>query len=271
MPIIEKTLGSKARKMVYSRGRRAPAPEWWTPRTPNARAFVLDDAEILALARWAVHRSRTTTAGPMDMEWAKDGETGELFMVQARPETVQSRKTGPRFTLHHLLEQGPVLVTRAGDRRCHRARARPASSGARRTSTSFRDGAILVTEMTDPDWVPIMKRAAGIVTDHGGRTCHAAIVSRELGVPAVVGTGNATERPARRPGRDGLLRRGRRGPRLRGPRSPSRREEVDLGELPATRTTDHGQHRQPRRGVPAGGGCRPTASGSPGWSSSSAT
>ena len=191
--------------MVYSRGGSARTRMVDTSEAER-RAFVLGDAEILALARWAVtvedHYGR-----PMDMEWARDGETGELFMVQARPETVQSRRTGPQFTIHHLLEQGPVLATGCGHRRLDRARHGLRHPDARRTSRAFRDGAILVTEMTDPDWVPIMKRAAGIVTDHGGPTSHAAIVSRELGVPAVVGTRQRHGRPGRGPARDDLLRR----------------------------------------------------------------
>ncbi|MCX6498663.1 MAG: phosphoenolpyruvate synthase, partial [Arthrobacter sp.] len=231
-PIIEKSLGSKERKMVYSRGGHARTRTVDTSEAER-RAFVLADAEILALARWAVsveeHYGR-----PMDMEWARDGETGELFMVQARPETVQSLKTGSRFTLHHLLETGTVLVTGAaiGDSIAQGTACVIRSAADIET---FRDGAILVTEMTDPDWVPIMKRAAGIVTDHGGPTSHAAIVSRELGVPAVVGTGNAT----------GVLTEGR-AVTLSCAEGDTGRvyagslafdtEEVDLGELPETRT-----------------------------------
>ncbi|QDY89486.1 phosphoenolpyruvate synthase [Arthrobacter sp. UKPF54-2] len=231
-PIIEKTRGSKAQKMVYSRGGHARTR---TVDTSDAerRAFVLADAEILTLARWAVtveeHYGR-----PMDMEWARDGETGELFMVQARPETVQSLKTGSRFTLHHMLETGTVLATGAaiGD---SIAQGTACVIRSAADIEKFRDGAILVTEMTDPDWVPIMKRAAGIVTDHGGPTSHAAIVSRELGVPAVVGTGNATGVLA-----EGLAvtlscAEGDQG-RVYAGTLAFETEEVDLGELPATRT-----------------------------------
>ena len=231
-PIIEKTLGSKAQKMVYSRGGHARTR---TVDTSDAerRAFVLADAEILTLARWAVtveeHYGR-----PMDMEWARDGETGELFMVQARPETVQSLKSGSRFTLHHLLETGAVLATGAaiGD---SIAQGTACVIRSAADIEKFRDGAILVTEMTDPDWVPIMKRAAGIVTDHGGPTSHAAIVSRELGVPAVVGTGNATGVLA-----EGLAvtlscAEGDQG-RVYAGTLAFETEEVDLGELPDTRT-----------------------------------
>ena len=165
-------------------------------------------------ARWAVTIEEHYGC-PMDMEWANDGETGEMFIVQARPETVQSRRDAGAFKSYAISEQGRKSRRRAsaiGDAIVAGTglpdRERP------RTSTSFVDGAILVTEMTDPDWVPIMKRAAAIVTDHGGRTSHAAIVSRELGLPAIVGTGNATACPPQRAGGHGLLRRGRRGLRL---------------------------------------------------------
>ncbi|RNL49851.1 phosphoenolpyruvate synthase [Arthrobacter oryzae] len=231
-PIIEKTLGSKERKMVYSRGGSARTRMMDTSDAER-RTFVLDDAEILALARWAVtveeHYGR-----PMDMEWARDGVTGELFLVQARPETVQSRKTGPRFVLHHLLERGEVLATGSavGDSIAH------GTACVIRTAADiaeFRDGAILVTEMTDPDWVPVMKRAAGIVTDHGGPTSHAAIVSRELGVPAVVGTGNATGVLAEGQAVTISCAEGAQG-RVYAGSLAFETEEVDLGELPATRT-----------------------------------
>ncbi|HSL37013.1 MAG TPA: phosphoenolpyruvate synthase, partial [Arthrobacter sp.] len=231
-PIIEKTLGSKARKMVYSRGGHARTKMVDTSEAER-RAFVLADAEILALARWAVSVEEHY-ARPMDMEWARDGVTGELFMVQARPETVQSQKTGSRFTLHHLVETGTVLARGAaiGD---SIAQGTACVIRSAADIENFRDGAILVTEMTDPDWVPIMKRAAGIVTDHGGPTSHAAIVSRELGVPAVVGTGNATTVLA-----EGLAvtiscAEGDEGRVYRGSLA-FETEEVDLGELPETHT-----------------------------------
>ncbi|HEY6553748.1 MAG TPA: phosphoenolpyruvate synthase, partial [Vicinamibacteria bacterium] len=231
-PIIEKTLGSKDRKMVYSRGGHARTKMVDTSDAER-RAFVLADAEILALARWAVSVEEHY-ARPMDMEWARDGVTGELFMVQARPETVQSQKTGSRFTLHHLLETGTVLARGAaiGD---SIAQGTACVIRSAADIENFRDGAILVTEMTDPDWVPIMKRASGIVTDHGGPTSHAAIVSRELGVPAVVGTGNATTVLA-----EGLAvtiscAEGDEGRVYRGSLAFDT-EEVDLGELPETHT-----------------------------------
>lgn len=231
-PIIEKTLGSKARKMVYSRGGHARTKMVDTSDAER-RAFVLADAEILALARWAVSVEEHY-ARPMDMEWARDGLTGELFMVQARPETVQSQKTGSRFTLHHLLETGTVLARGAaiGD---SIAQGTACVIRSAADIENFRDGAILVTEMTDPDWVPIMKRAAGIVTDHGGPTSHAAIVSRELGVPAVVGTGDATTVLA-----EGLAvtiscAEGDEGRVFEGSLA-FETEDVDLGVLPETHT-----------------------------------
>ncbi len=129
----------------------------------------------------------------MDMEWAKDGETGEIFIVQARPETVQSRRKRRRASRpYRIIGEGQEAGHRPERRRRHRHRPRLPDRERQARSSRFVDGSILVTSTTDPDWVPIMKRAAAIVTDHGGRTSHAAIVSRELGLPAIVGTGNAT-------------------------------------------------------------------------------
>jgi len=231
-PIIEKTLGAKSRKMIYSKGGSARTRMMDTSQREQ-QSFVLADSEILQLARWAVvveaHYGR-----PMDMEWAKDGLTGELFMVQARPETVQARKTGTQFTTHHLTQEGPLLLSGAaiGD-----AIATGSACVIRDPADieNFRDGAILVTEMTDPDWVPIMTRASGIVTDHGGPTSHAAIVSRELGIPAVVGTGTATE--VLKEGQDITLScaEGDQGHIYEGILT-FETEEIDLGTLPATRT-----------------------------------
>jgi pyruvate,water dikinase len=231
-PIIEKTLGAKSRKMVYSKGGSARTRMMDTSEREQ-QSFVLDDSEILQLARWAVivedHYDR-----PMDMEWAKDGVTGELFMVQARPETVQARKSGTRFTTHHLTQEGPLLISGAaiGD-----AIATGSACVIRDPADieNFRDGAILVTEMTDPDWVPIMTRASGIVTDHGGPTSHAAIVSRELGIPAVVGTATATE--VLKEGQEITLScaEGDQGHIYEGTLT-FETEEIDLGILPETRT-----------------------------------
>lgn len=189
MPIIEKSLGTKEKKMIYAVGGSQTTKNVETT-TQERLAFVLQDQEILRLARWTQiiekHYGR-----PMDIEWAKDGETQEIFFVQARPETVQSRREAASLKTYSLNETGTRLLTGLSI-----GEAITTGKVCLIKSISeidrFQDGAILVTGMTDPDWVPIMQRAAGIITDYGGRTCHAAIVSRELGVPAVVGTGNAT-------------------------------------------------------------------------------
>jgi pyruvate, water dikinase len=189
-PIIEKALGEKEKKMVYAEGGSGRTRNLDTTRRER-QAFVLDDDEILQLARWAVaienHYGR-----PMDMEWAKDGETGELAIVQARPETVQALKGAASFKVYRLKEKGRRLLSGAA---VGQAIAAAPACVIRRAAEigRFRPGSILVTEITDPDWVPVMRQAAGIITDHGGVTSHAAIVSRELGVPAIVGTGHSTE------------------------------------------------------------------------------
>jgi len=186
-PIVEKRPGSKAKKMIYAKGGSSELVD--TPQEERVR-FVLTDDEVLTLARWAAaiedHYGR-----PMDMEWAKDGETGELFIVQARPETVQSRKGEGTLKSYSVTQKGRRLLTGAsigGAVATGKVRALESPEDA----GDFPEGAILVTGQTDPDWVPLMKKAGAIVTDHGGRTSHAAIVSRELGLPAVVGTGEAT-------------------------------------------------------------------------------
>jgi len=188
-PIVTKALGAKEIKMIYG-----AAGEAETRNVPTAMAererFVLNDSEIVELAGFA--KTIEEHYGlPMDMEWAKDGVTDELFIVQARPETVQSRKSGSVLQSYSVKDPGEVLLEGLSVGNAAAAgRACLIHSAA--DIDQFVDGAVLVTSTTDPDWVPIMKRAAAIVTDHGGRTSHAAIVSRELGLPAVVGTGNAT-------------------------------------------------------------------------------
>ncbi len=190
-PIVERKLGDKKRKMVYATGGSQVVKNVKT-RKHERRQWVLTDAELLQLARWAclieAHYQK-----PMDMEWAKDGDTGELFIVQARPETVQSQKQGHTLKAYQLREKGELLLTglSIGDAI---ASGKVCKIQSAQDIEQFNPGQILVTEMTDPDWVPIMKQAAGIITEQGGRTCHAAIVSRELGIPAVVGTGDATDR-----------------------------------------------------------------------------
>jgi pyruvate,water dikinase len=197
------------------------------------RSYVLEEDEVFTLARWAKiieeHYEK-----PMDMEWAKDGRSGELFIVQARPETVHSQKSSGMLKTYSLKEKGDIRIEGV-------AIGQAIATGTAQVLNSaddqdqFEEGSILVTPQTDPDWVPVMKKAAGIVTDHGGRTSHAAIVSRELGIPAVVGTGDATDELSDgeeitlscaegEAGRiyDGILE--------------FEEREVDLGEIPGTRT-----------------------------------
>jgi pyruvate,water dikinase len=189
-PIVEKTLGGKAKKMVYSTGGKKAVKNMATSQYER-QSFVLEDHEILQLARWAVDIEKHY-GKPMDIEWAKDGKSRGLFIVQARPETVQSRKEAASLKKYTLKEKGRRLLTGLAIGEAIAA-GRACLIKSAEDIDQFKDGSLLVTEMTDPDWVPIMKRSAGIVTDHGGRTCHAAIVSRELGIPAVVGTGDATK------------------------------------------------------------------------------
>ena len=188
-PIVEKKLGEKAIKMIYATGDK-PTRNVPTSKAERAR-FVLADDDILLLARWAV-AIETHYGCPMDMEWAKDGETGEMFIVQARPETVQSRRDQSTLKSFRISDKGRTLVTGLSIGEAV-VSGRVCLIEDVKEIDLFVDGAILVTRSTDPDWVPIMKRATAIITDHGGRTSHAAIVSRELGLPAIVGTGNATE------------------------------------------------------------------------------
>jgi pyruvate,water dikinase len=187
-PIIEKRLGGKAHKMIYARGGDRPTRNVPTSRAERA-AFVLADQDILTLGRWAGIIEKHYGC-PMDIEWAKDGESGALFVVQARPETVQSRREAGDYRTYRITAKGRTLVTGLAIGEAV-VTGRVCLIESARDIARFVDGAILVTENTDPDWVPIMKRAAAIVTDRGGRTSHAAIVSRELGLPAIVGTGEA--------------------------------------------------------------------------------
>jgi pyruvate,water dikinase len=188
-PIIEKKQGAKEKKMIYAKGGSETTQNIDTS-SQERNSFVLKDEEILQLGQWA-SAIESHYQKPMDMEWAKDGDTGDLFIVQARPETVQSQKEAGSLKTYSLKETGKEIISglSIGD-------AIAAGKVCRIKSAEeidqFEENSILVTGMTDPDWVPIMKKAAGIVTDHGGRTCHAAIVSRELGIPAIVGTGEAT-------------------------------------------------------------------------------
>ncbi|MEQ9370724.1 MAG: phosphoenolpyruvate synthase [Coleofasciculus chthonoplastes F3-SA18-01] len=195
-PILEKRLGTKEIEMIYDEGgsrltrnvRVAPCDQ---------KKFCLKDEEVLQLARWAVqiedHYSQLRGLyTPMDIEWAKDGITGELFIVQARPETVQSQKSAQVLKTYQLNERSEVLVT-------GRSVGAAIGQGTAHIIMDashihlFEPGEVLVTNRTDPDWEPIMKKASAIVTNQGGRTCHAAIIAREMGIPAIVGCGNATE------------------------------------------------------------------------------
>jgi pyruvate,water dikinase len=188
-PIVEKRLGGKEKKMIYAVGEERTTRNVATSKAERA-AFVLSDAEILTLGRWAATIEKHYGC-PMDMEWAKDGDTSEIFIVQARPETVQSRRAAGTFQSYEIKEHGKTLVAGLGIGDAV-VTGRVCLIDDVKDIARFVDNAILVTTTTDPDWVPIMKRASAIITDHGGRTSHAAIVSRELGVPAIVGTGNAT-------------------------------------------------------------------------------
>ena len=195
-PILKKSVGEKKIKMVYTRDQKQPTKNI-TVNLADRTRFVLQDDEILELARMAMiiedHYSRKRdTFTPLDTEWAKDGETGELYIVQARPETVHSQKDKTRLLEYVLKETGPVIVK-------GKSVGEKIGKGASHIIkdvhciNQFKKGEVLVTNMTDPDWEPIMKIAAAIVTNRGGRTCHAAIISRELGIPCVVGTAQGTE------------------------------------------------------------------------------
>lgn len=191
--VVRRTLGSKLTQMIYSSDASHGKQVSIIDTTSQQRAaFSLTDAEVQELAKQAViieqHYQR-----PMDIEWAKDGIDGKLYIVQARPETVRSREDSNSMERYQLEGSAPVVTE-------GRAIGHKIGSGTAKVLASIKDmdqiqpGDVLVTDMTDPDWEPIMKRAAAIVTNRGGRTCHAAIIARELGIPAVVGCGDATER-----------------------------------------------------------------------------
>jgi pyruvate,water dikinase len=188
--IVRRDLGDKAMKLVYGDGGDNPVRR--VPVAPaERRRLILTDDEVLALAGWAV-AIEAHYQTPMDIEWAKDGRSGELFIVQARPETVHSQRHTPRLELYRLTGKGEPRVTgKSVGAKIGTGTVRVIRDA--RDLASFKTGEVLVAEMTDPDWEPVLARAAAVVTDQGGRTCHAAIVSRELGLPCVVGTGNATK------------------------------------------------------------------------------
>ena len=236
-PIVSQRLGSKAIRMVY--GEHGSTRNLEVPEAERRR-FALTETEVLQLARWAcrieAHYSRRRgQPTPMDIEWAKDGTTGELFILQARPETVQSRRSPTVLRSWHLQPHQAELLCSG------RAIGASVSTGVARILRHpreihrFESGDLLITERTDPDWEPILKRASGVITNQGGRTCHAAIIAREMGITAIVGTGDATERIA-----DGALItasccEGDEG-HVYGGAIPFSMEECDLGELPPTRT-----------------------------------
>ncbi|MBN8727918.1 MAG: phosphoenolpyruvate synthase [Xanthomonadales bacterium] len=188
--ILRRHLGAKQQRMVYSKkpGERVAVED--TPESERMR-FCISDEDVAELARQALtieeHYGR-----PMDIEWGKDGQTGKLYILQARPETVKSRSRATQIERFQMKERGKVLAE-------GRSIGQKIGSGVARVIRTIKDmnrvqpGDVLVADMTDPDWEPVMKRAAAIVTNRGGRTCHAAIIARELGVPAVVGTGNALD------------------------------------------------------------------------------
>ncbi|CAG0957157.1 pyruvate, water dikinase [Phycisphaerales bacterium] len=203
--VIRKDLGDKAVKLVYAGAGLVAARSVKEVPVPAAdrRRFVLSDDDALTLARWAMiveehYSKRSGTDVPMDLEWAKDGRTGELFIVQARPETVHSQRwaKGTMFETFRLKPGGggkrtPIVTGKAVGARVGTGIARVVRSID--DLHHFKDGEVLIAEMTDPDWEPVLRKAAAVVTDRGGRTCHAAIVSREMGLPCVVGTGSGTE------------------------------------------------------------------------------
>jgi pyruvate, water dikinase len=192
-PILDKRLGSKEIKMIYDEGGGKLTKNVPVPNRDRSK-FALEDDEIITLARWAciiedhysaVHGSYS----PMDVEWAKDGQTGELFVVQARPETVQSQRSSNVLRQYRLREKSNVLATgRAVGDLIGQGKVRIIQDIG--NLAEFQAGEILITDKTDPDWEPIMKKAGAVVTKHGGRTCHAAIIARELGIPAIVGCGS---------------------------------------------------------------------------------
>jgi pyruvate,water dikinase len=198
--VLRRHLGAKQIQMTYSS--QSDAGDKVTQTVPTTKAqqqqFCLRDDEVLQLADYAIrienhYSERAGRPRPMDIEWAKDGLDGELYIVQARPETIASKKSGSHLQQFHLSARTePLLTGRAVGGKIAQGKVRVIKSAAEQEA--FQPGEILVSDITTPDWVTIMKQASAIVTNRGGRTCHAAIVARELGVPAIVGTGNATSR-----------------------------------------------------------------------------
>jgi pyruvate, water dikinase len=239
-PILKKQVGTKEIKMVYDLGGSKQTKNIPVPLDDRTK-FVLTDDEILQLARWAclIEQHYSKVRGmftPMDMEWAKDGITGELFIVQARPETVQSQKSSQILRTYYLSGQIPAHPLVTG-----RAVGEAIGQGPARVILSvsdmeqFQTGEVLVSDRTDPDWEPIMKRASAIVTNQGGRTCHAAIIARELGIPAIVGCEDATQRLLNAQEITISCAEGEEG-RVYAGLLPFEVQEVHLDMLPTTRT-----------------------------------
>jgi pyruvate, water dikinase len=197
-PILKKKLGSKEMMMIYDAFGGSKSTQNIAVYEADRKKFCLTEDEILQLARWACtiedhYSAKVGHRKPMDMEWAKDGVSGQLFIVQARPETVNSRKNKKKLIKYVMKEKGEILATgQSVGERIGAGKVRVIEDV--HNIVQFRDGEVLVTDMTDPDWEPIMKVASAIVTNRGGRTCHAAIISRELGIPCIVGTETASRK-----------------------------------------------------------------------------
>jgi pyruvate,water dikinase len=196
-PIIRRHLGEKAIKMVYTRDPvTAEAVRNVPVKMEERQRFAISDEEVLQLARYAVaieehYSEKAKQPRPMDIEWARDGDSGELFIVQARPETVHATRNTALQSIYRLEQRGTVLARgKSVGAKIGTGRARIILEAAH--MHDLQRGEVLVTDITDPDWEPVMKIASAIVTNRGGRVCHAAIVARELGIPAIVGTGTAT-------------------------------------------------------------------------------
>jgi pyruvate,water dikinase len=195
--VLRRVLGSKKVKMIYGRGRTREATRNVPTSQVERARFCINDADVLKLADYAIkvekhYSMKAGTDRPMDMEWARDGIDGELYMVQARPETVASQRKAAMLKEYRLEEQATVITPgRAGGGKVAAGKAHVIDRVEH--LGKFRPGEVLVSDTTTPDWEPVMKTAAAIVTNRGGRTCHAAIIARELGIPAVVGCSNATE------------------------------------------------------------------------------
>ena len=194
--VLSRSLGKKQARMIYAEGHTGETTKTVATAEAERDRYCLDDAEVLSLADFAIkvedhYSEKAGHPMPMDIEWAKDGEDGRLYIVQARPETVASQRS-ETFETYALKGTGHVLATgRAVGEKIAAGQVRIVSGT--HDLAAFQPGEVLVSDTTSPDWEPVMKTAAAIVTNRGGRTCHAAIVARELGVPAVVGAGNATD------------------------------------------------------------------------------